>query len=66
MKNRDNIPILTDLARVLPRNIHTKFEANRCIVLREETNVILHVVTYTIHCKYACYMTTKKLIRIIR
>ena len=30
MKNRGSTPILTNLVRVHPRNIHTKFEANPC------------------------------------
>ena len=35
MKNMGSTPILTNLVGVLPRNIHKKFEANLCIVLRE-------------------------------
>ena len=36
MKNSGSTPILTNLVRVHPRNIHTKFEANPCSDLREE------------------------------
>ena len=38
MKNRGSTPILTNLVGVHPRNIHTKFEANRCSGLREEAD----------------------------
>ena len=39
---RDTASTLTNLVRVYSRNIHTKFEANMCIRLREVKNVILH------------------------
>ena len=61
MKNWGDIPILMDLVGVLPRNIQTKFEANGCIGLRE-VKMLYNIVTYIIHCKYACCLSTKKLI----
>ena len=36
MKNGGRTPILTNLVGVLPRNIHTTFEANPCSGLRRE------------------------------
>ena len=36
MKNRGSTPISTNSVGVHRRNIHTKFEANPCICLREE------------------------------
>ena len=66
MKNRGSIPMLTNLVRAQPRNINTKFEANPCRGSREEVkNGILHS-DIVIHCKYTCYVTTQKLISIIR
>ena len=53
MKNRGSMPILTNLVGVLPGYIHTKFEANLCIGLREVKNGILHGDNDSnlIHCK---------------
>ena len=65
MKNWGSTPILTNLVGVHPRNIHTKFEANPCSGSREVNNGILHS-DIVLHCKYTCYVTTKKLISIIR
>ena len=42
MTNRGSTQILTNLVVVHPRNIHTKFEANPHIGLREFKNGILH------------------------
>ena len=39
MENMGNTPILTSLVGVLPRNIHTKFEANLWIGLKEYSNM---------------------------
>ena len=60
-KNRGSTLILTNVVGVHPWNIHTKFEANPCIGLKEEVkNVILHndirvysntLGTYMLHIK---------------
>ena len=43
MKNRDSIPILTNLVGVHPMTIHTKFDANPCSgSIEEVNNGILH------------------------
>ena len=66
MINRGSTPILTNLVGVHLRNIHTKFEANRCSGSRAEVNDgILHS-DIVIHCKFTSYVTTQKLISIIQ
>ena len=47
LKNMGSTPILTNLVRVLPRNIHTKFEANPYSGLRDVENVKKFTTTTT-------------------
>ena len=66
IKNRGDTLILTILVGVRIRNIHTKLETSLCVGLGEVKNVILLGEWYiVIHCKYACCVTTKKLISMI-
>ena len=47
MKNSGSTPIFSNLVRVHPRNVHTKFEANPCSDLREVEKLKKFTLTTT-------------------